>query len=373
MDEPRSILERATERLSPSETPREGAPPRRARTNRNRRITAGVVGLTIGLVAILMANANTRSSPQVPTRHNPTRLSGNGPITRSNPQVPTRHNPTRLSGNGPITLVGSGGLRSLSLGAGLDGSPVRCQAACAFVTSAAWSPDGTRIAISGVGCCGRVEDHGISVVEPGTGEVRFLMGPDLSTGSVDWSPDGSRISYVADGRLYTMDADFSNQTQVPGTSDQVVTASWSPDGTRLAYTSGWAVSVIGVDGSDWTLVADSTRPDMLSPVWSRDGEEIAYRRGCAVWVATPDGEHQTRLAELRSFVPGARCGSAPGPPSRGRSLAWSPDGLQIAVLLEDSQHIVLMQADGSNVRVISIKQRRFESSGIAWQPVASGT
>jgi Tol biopolymer transport system component len=351
MSEYRSILEQAKERYAAPDLPLEGVLRRRDRKRRNQRITAGVVGLAIGLVAILIGTSIFRSSPKVP----------------ANPE------PTPVMSNGPITVFGfTGGLRSLSLDGRHERSLVRCAGSCTLVSSAAWSPDGTHVAFS-VSCgggCGSAGDpyHGIRVVDLATGNDHLLVKGDLFGPSLDWSPDGLRISYVADGRIHIMDADGTNRTVVAGTSDPVVTASWSPDGTLFAYVSGGALSLIGVDGSDPTVVAPSTHPTLFAPTWSPDGEEIAYRTGCDVWVATPDGQRRTRAAELRSVVPGARCGSDLG---SSEELAWSPDGQQIAVFVEDGrfQRVVLMQADGSNLRVLSQVDRKFRPFGLAWQPI----
>jgi Tol biopolymer transport system component len=351
MSEYRSILEQAKERYAPPELPLEGVLQRRDRKRRNQRITAGVVGLAIGLVAVLIGTSIIRSSPRVP----------------ANPK------PTPLMGNGPITVFGfTGGLRSLSLDGRHQRSLVRCRGSCTLVSSAAWSPDGTHVAFSascGGGCGGAADPyHGIRVVDLATGNDHLLVKGDLFSPSLDWSPDGSQISYVADERIHIMDADGTNRTVVPGTSDPVDTASWSPDGTLFAYASGGALSLIGVDGSDPTVVLTTEHPTLFSPTWSPDGDEIAYRAGCDVWVVTLEGQHETRLAELRSVVPGARCGSDL---ASSEELAWSPDGQQIAVFVEDGrfQRVVLMLADGSNDRVLSQADRQFRPFGLAWQPI----
>jgi Tol biopolymer transport system component len=345
----RDLFERAIRRFPPPERSFDRLVNRRARKRRNQRLAAGAVGLAIVAVAAVLVGTN---------------------IIRADDAVPIEQPP--VMHNGPITVFGfTGGLRSLSLDGLQERSLVKCQGSCTLVSSAAWSPNGTQVAFS-VTCAGGCTSagdpyHGIRVVDLASGDDRLLVSGDFFLPSLDWSPDGSRISYVEDGRIRLIDADGSNPTEVPGTSDAVVTASWSPDGRRFAYTSGGALSLIGVDGSDPTLVVPSIPPGAFSPAWSPDGAEIAYRAGCDVWVATPDGLHRTRLAQLRSIVPDGRCGSDQG---SSEQLAWSPDGQQIA-LFEDSlnQQVVLMDADGSHVRVLSRHDRKFRCYGIAWQPV----
>jgi dipeptidyl aminopeptidase/acylaminoacyl peptidase len=350
MSEYRSILGQAKERYAAPDMPLEGVLRRRDRKRRNQRVTAGVVGLAIGLVAILIGASIFRSSPKVP----------------ANPK------PTPIMGNGPITIFGfTGGLRSLSLDGRHERSLVECSGSCTEVSSAAWSPDGTRVAFSATcaGGCRTAGDpyHGIRVVDLATGEDRLLVKGEFFSPSLDWSTDGSQISYVADGRIHIMDDDGPNPTQL-ATADDVETASWSTDGTHFVYASGGALSVVQADGSDRMLLVPSSGPRAFSPEWSPNGREIAYRTGCDVWVVTPDGQQQTRLAKLQSIEPGARCGSDFG---SSEGLAWSPDGQRVAVLIEDGrlQRVVLMQADGSDVHVLSQFSNEYLAYGLAWQPI----
>jgi dipeptidyl aminopeptidase/acylaminoacyl peptidase len=347
--EDRDLFERAIRRFPPPESSFDRLIIRRARKRRKQRLAAGAVGLTIIALAAVLVFTN---------------------IIRADRPVPIERPP--LTHNGDITVFGyPGGLRSLSLDGRHERSLVRCQGSCTIVSSAAWSPNGMEVAFSPTcaGGCGTLGDpyHGIRVVDLANGDDRLLVSGDFFSPSLDWSPDGSRLSYVADGLIHVVDLDGSNPAQVPGTSDPVVTASWSPDGRRFVYASGRTVSVIGVDGSDPTLVVPSTRARPFSPVWSPDGEEIAYRAGCSVWVTTPDGVRRTRVAQLRSILPRAHCGSGF---LSSDELVWSPDGQQMAVLVEGrSQQVLLMQADGSHVRLLSKDVARFSPYGLAWQPV----
>jgi dipeptidyl aminopeptidase/acylaminoacyl peptidase len=347
--EDHDLFERAIRRFPPPESSFDRLIIRRARKRRNQRLAAGAVGLTIiALAAVLVFTNIIRADEPVPIEQPP----------------PVMH-------NGDITVFGyPGGLRSLSLDGRHERSLVRCQGSCTVVSSAAWSPNGMKVAFSPTcaGGCGTLGDpyHGIRVVDLATGDDRLLVSGDFFSPSLDWSPDGSRLSYVADGLIHVVDVDGSNPAQVPGTSDPVVTASWSPDGRRFVYASGGTVSVIGIDGSDPMLVVPSTQARPFSPVWSPDGEEIAYRMRCGVWITTLDGVRRTRVAQLRSIVPRARCGSDL---LSSDELVWSPDGQQIAVFENHSQQVVLMQADGSHVRVLSKDVARFSPYGLAWQPV----
>src|SRR5215217_5137276 len=68
--------------------------------------------------------------------------------------------------------------------------------------------------------------------------TRLTMQPDVGQGieeygSPDWSPEGSKIAYVANsGQIWTMNAsDGSNKTRIA----YGFQPSWSPDGTKLAF------------------------------------------------------------------------------------------------------------------------------------------
>jgi dipeptidyl aminopeptidase/acylaminoacyl peptidase len=108
----------------------------------------------------------------------------------------------------------------------------------------------------------------------------------------------------------------------------------SPDGTRLAYVvesndgpgrpSGqlWVVTV--ADGKTVRLTGD--RESSSNPVWSPDGQWIAYRgrvgEKSGLAIAHPDGTGARFLADMS--------GTNSPLPTTGSTIAWSPDGRQIA-------------------------------------------
>ena len=248
MSDLRSLLERESRRFIQQDGAFERLLHRRNRKRRNQRIAAGAVGLAVGLAAILIGSSLIRSDQSVPVQPAPTPME-----------------------NGPITFFGlTSGLRSLKLD-GQNTSLVDCADRCTETSSADWSPDGGRVAFSAScgGGCSSAGDlyHGIRVLDLATGGDRLLIGGEFFAPSLDWSPDGTRISYVADGRIHIMDVDGSNATQLPTTD--VETASWSPDGTHFVYASGGVLIVMNADGSDATTVVPSSRP-AFSPQWSPD-------------------------------------------------------------------------------------------------------
>jgi len=102
----------------------------------------------------------------------------------------------------------------------------------------AWSPDGSRIAFSGV----RDNDWtGIYVMNPDGSNMVRLTSTQANDHSSAWSPDGTKIAFernsdafgvVSD--VYVMNADGSNQTPVTtGGKVDTFEIAWSPDGTKI--------------------------------------------------------------------------------------------------------------------------------------------
>ncbi|MEK6409709.1 MAG: S9 family peptidase [Acidobacteriota bacterium] len=114
----------------------------------------------------------------------------------------------------------------------------------------------------------------------------------------------------------------------------VAEVKYSPDGSRVAY------SVINNDGPGrpypqlWIMtVADNKsiklggeKESASNPEWSPDGQWIAYDgkigEKSGLIVARPDGSNAKFLSQLQ--------GTNSPLPSTGKSIAWSPDGKQIA-------------------------------------------
>jgi len=202
------------------------------------------------------------------------------------------------------------------------------------------------------------------MAEDGSDPVQLTRGDGAELGPV-WSPDGSRIAFVAatdmtdDFDLWMIDADGTELHQLTDT-DNVWEGvpSWSPDGQHLVYShsvggvdEGGDVRVLNVEDPDaqQTVVAD--RGDW--PSWSPDGNTILYSgyvdETSALFTVPAAGGQATEL-------------KTDGPPGASEA-SWSPDGNHVAFVASSgdpgaqdpvrwNEDIWVMDADGTHARKV---------------------
>jgi Tol biopolymer transport system component len=259
-----------------------------------------------------------------------------------------------------------------------DGSYVNITPDDAQYFSPAWSPDGSQLAVARVVRHGTSVEDGIYVMNAdGTGLRRVLdvTTPGvMSTGQIQWSPDGTRIAFVRSQavhggigvqriqQLMVMEADGSNLRAVTQPEDgQVTSFSWSPDGARIVYTKQFLkpmdiygqdlaqdLYVVPMDGGQPVALTNDGRS--MDPAWSPDGTQIAFvsRR------ERMEGRRNT-IYLMNADGTGRRVLTTEGTPDS--EPTWSPDGSAIAFIRSvniqpDTCRIMSIRPDGSGEREI---------------------
>jgi Tol biopolymer transport system component len=200
----------------------------------------------------------------------------------------------------------------------------------------------------------------------GTGRRTLVPSPDRET-DPQWSPDGTRISYVrlaeADEQdwrkswIWTVPPDGSDAKRLVLGNN----ARWSPDGKRLVFSAPTARS----DGDLFVINADGTglhrllaTPQLEWPTdWSPNGRKILFTRQLFsggftdVYVMNADGTKVRRLTHARYDDVGG---------------TWSPDGKRIVFTSQRFRlsHLFVMRADGRGERQLT--RRNAEDFEPSW-------
>lgn len=327
MIDDRELFDRAVQRFAPADGSFERLITRRDRKQRNKRVTAGVVALLLAAVVIGAALRAIQTGPPTPATPTPAPTASNGDISFVGSNLIDFSDD--LDDSGILFAVDPAGGKPRKLLDTECPSDPDVTTSCGHVGigSVDWSPDGTRIAYTlfrGPGSNG--EREGIYVMVIGAGRVRQLtscMDPCLNQNDLDWSPDGSRIVYVE-----SFEEGCTTGTDAFDAACHVL-YSMNPNGT------------------DRVMIPTGSVVDPVDPSWSPDGSSIAFSARAGedwfVYTMALDGSEPVRLA-------------ADLPSLRPTQPDWSPDGGTIAFVtgrdLENGLPFTLwsMRPDGSGRR-----------------------
>ena len=153
----------------------------------------------------------------------------------------------------------------------------------------------------------------------------------------------------------------ATNTPSPPIAGPIALAVSSPSGP------GNRIATMALDGTDLRLVTTGAEPDAYvqrytnssdgDPVWSPDGRTIAFIR----WYA----EGVNSLCEVNADGTGFRVVVRD---LSGAELSWSPDGSTFAFYSEEDGAIHLIDADGSNERVLTHRVETVNDDFPAWSP-----
>jgi dipeptidyl aminopeptidase/acylaminoacyl peptidase len=108
-----------------------------------------------------------------------------------------------------------------------------------------WSPRGGRLLVV-TGTFGR-DTPGTAVIDVATGDLTQPVPYDSGVGGAAWSPDGTRLALIRDGQLITVDPRGRGR-RVLASSLSAAPLAWSRDGRRIFYAVGRRLLDVSVGG-----------------------------------------------------------------------------------------------------------------------------
>lgn len=181
------------------------------------------------------------------------------------------------------------------------------------------SPDGKRLVRPGAG--GTNRDLWVEDLERRGTPTRLTAG--VVVNEPIWTPDGRRVIYVANGRLFWSAADGSGTQETLGTdSDDPIPGSVSRDGRTLAYhtthaENGSDIWLLSLQGPRQSRLLLGTRFSEFRPRISPDGRWVAYKSNMS-------GAFEVYLTPITG---GGR--QIPVSKGGGHEPIWSPDGREL--------------------------------------------
>ena len=269
-----------------------------------------------------------------------------------------------FAGGGEIHTINPDGSAQMDLTTGdlADGQPT-------------WSPDGSKIAFSGVGnttCC----NYDIWVMNADGSGVTNVTNSAGGEVYPTWSPDGSKLAFArrepgacdAHDDIFVINVDGTGITRLTNDADyEHDRPAWSPDGTKIAFNQRLRyydvdredcvdgppdIYTMNADGSAQTNITNTATFSEWQPDWSPDSSKIAfdgypYAGSYDVYTINPDGTDRTQLTADAAYQ---------------LNVVWSPDGRRMA--FDAPGGVWVMNADGTGATQVTASGGEPD-----WQPL----
>ncbi|HEY7535543.1 MAG TPA: Tol-Pal system beta propeller repeat protein TolB [Thermodesulfobacteriota bacterium] len=244
-----------------------------------------------------------------------------------------------------VYVSGSGQKRDLYI-MDYDGyNAKRLTSHSSIILSPDCSSDGTRVVFNSDKVWS--QDIYVLTLAPRVEEKRITRSLKLEQ-SPEWSPDGRRIAYSANGDIYVANADGNGAVNLTGHPSIDVSPTWSPDGSQIAFVSDRAGSpqiyiMSSNGGNPRKITSGGYNTD---PAWSSNisVNRISFVRvegsEANIYTVNPDG------SDLQKLTGGSR---------RNENPSWSPDGHYIAFssTRTGAKNIYIMYLNGENQRPLT--------------------
>jgi roadblock/LC7 domain-containing protein len=258
-----------------------------------------------------------------------------------------------------------GGCESVVYVVDLAGALVRL----ADGSAPAWSPDSSQLTFSlnrvpqPCGTCGPPGPWEVQSVARAGGPASSvtLNGPWFQAGRAAWSPDGKRIAYSGiqlnsvevKSAILVADADGGQQQALAEGHDPL----WSADGRQLLFLGGAEGNEVRLMGADGASPRRIARGDLAA--WSPDGRLIAYSE-----------QDAGGPADARTHIVAAADPSVETVVIAGRFAGWSPDGRQVLIVRASGGAAQLLRApiDGGDAVPLASIPGSAATTPAAWQP-----
>lgn len=231
----------------------------------------------------------------------------------------------------------------------------------------AWSPDGSKIAF--------VASHDNT---PGSSRDLYLMNSDgggrvrLTNDLTDdlmptWSPDGRMLAFSRGNDIYRINSDGTGLTNLTNAAEVNFSPTWSPDGSRIAWdcarqglTNAEDICAMNSDGSGLVdLTTDNPDPNGadIQPDWGPDASRLVFVRqtfGSAYTLFTmnPDGSDKQQITTG----------------SNSNTPRWSPDGTKL-VFECGTRDLCVMDSSGTGRTTITNSAIGNDGFRPSWQPI----
>lgn len=231
-----------------------------------------------------------------------------------------------------------------------------------YISVVAWSPKGQHIASAGSG-------SDIYVWNASTGQTlsicrhRSFILPDVD--ALAWSPDGTSIASIGSSvlnhinkmvRVWDIKTSRSRLHYTMHSFSLTSTAAavaWSPDGYYIASTCNGKIHIWNAVTGNRIFTYDAGPGDVRGIAWSPDGTRlaIANANGIVLLVSTVKREKLLTYHGHSSFV---------------RAVAWSPDGTCLASASGDKT-VQLWDAETGNT-IFTYRGHTRGTTAVAWSP-----